>query len=121
MRGRRDFESVDTWQAVIDETLRKANTNRSRRVDEDLVAMRELNVAKLPEYVEEDLQVSEWSTVRVKHCAYSVPLRLIGEWVCVPIFPRSNVAHVGTSICSADQPGSHMGASASRLGDVVGV
>lgn len=86
VRGSRDFESVDTWQAFIDETLRKANANRGRRVAEDLAAMRELDVAKLPEYVEEDLQVSEWSTVRVKHCAYSVPSRLIGEWVRVRIF-----------------------------------
>ena len=32
------------------------------------------------------MRVSEWSTVRVKHCAYSVPSRLIGEWVRVRIF-----------------------------------
>jgi hypothetical protein len=86
VRGSRDFESVDAWQAFVDETLRKANANRGRRVAEDLAAMRELDVAKLPEYVEEDVQVSEWSTVRVKHCAYSVPSRLIGEWVRVRIF-----------------------------------
>lgn len=86
VRGSRDFESVDAWQAFIDETLRKANANRGRRVAEDLAAMRELGVAKLPEYVEEDVRVSEWSTVRVKHCAYSVPSRLIGEWVRVRIF-----------------------------------
>ena len=48
--------------------------------------MRELDVAKLPEFVEEDVRVSEWSTMRVKHCAYSVPSRLIGEWVRVRIF-----------------------------------
>ena len=48
--------------------------------------MRVLAVAKLPEFVEEDFCVSEWSTVRVKHCAYSVPSRLIGEWVRVRIF-----------------------------------
>jgi hypothetical protein len=86
VRGSRDFESVDTWQAFIDETLRKANANRGRRVAEDLAAMRELDVSKLPEYVEEEVKVSEWSTVRVKHCAYSVPSRLIGEWVRVRIF-----------------------------------
>jgi hypothetical protein len=86
VRGSRDFESVDAWQAFIDETLRKANANRGRRVAEDLAAMRELCVAKLPEYVEEDVKVSEWSTVRVKHCAYSVPSRLIGEWVRARIF-----------------------------------
>jgi hypothetical protein len=48
VRGSRDFESVDAWQAFIDETLRKANANRGRRVAEDLAAMRELDVAKLP-------------------------------------------------------------------------
>jgi hypothetical protein len=86
VRGSRDFESVEAWQAFIDETLRKANANRGRRVAEDLAAMRELDVSKLPEYVEEDVLVSEWSTVRVKHCAYSVPSRLMGEWVRVRIF-----------------------------------
>lgn len=48
--------------------------------------MRELNVAKLPEYVEEDVCVSEWSTVRVRHNAYSVPSRLMGEWVRVRMY-----------------------------------
>ena len=86
VRGSRDFESVEAWQAFVDATLRKANANRGRRVAEDLAAMRELTVAKLPEYVEEDVLVSEWSTVRVKHCAYSVPSRLMGEWVRVRIF-----------------------------------
>jgi len=86
VRGSRDFVSVEAWQVFVDETLRKANANRGRRVAEDLAAMRELNVAKLPEYVEETVRVSEWSTVRVKHCAYSVPSRLIDEWVRVRIF-----------------------------------
>lgn len=86
VRGSRDFESVEAWQAFVDQVVRKANTNRGDRVAEDLAAMRELDVAKLPEYVEEDVCVSEWSTVRIKHCAYSVPSRLIGEWVRVRIF-----------------------------------
>jgi hypothetical protein len=86
VRGSRDFDSVDAWQGFVDQTLRKANTNRGKRVAEDLAAMRELNVARLPDYVEEEVRVSDWSTVRVKHCAYSVPSRLIGEWVRVRIF-----------------------------------
>lgn len=86
VRGSRDFESVDAWQSFVDAVARKANKARGQRVGEDLAAMRELNVAKLPEFVEERICVSEWSTVRVKHCAYSVPSRLIGEWVKVRIF-----------------------------------
>ena len=66
--------------------LRKANAARGARVAEDLAAMRALSVQRLPEYVEEEVVVSEWSTVRVKHCAYSVPSRLMGEWVRVRVF-----------------------------------
>ena len=86
VRGSRDFETPNAWQSFVDDVMRKANRGRGRRVAEDMEAMRELNVAKLPEFVEEDFCVSEWSTVRVKHCAYSVPSRLIGEWVRVRIF-----------------------------------
>jgi hypothetical protein len=86
VRGSRDFPSVDAWQSFIDESVRKSNRARGHRVVEDLAAMRELDVAKLPEFVELDAHVSEWSTVRVKFCAYSVPSRLIGEWVKVQLF-----------------------------------
>jgi hypothetical protein len=56
-----------------------ARLGRNRRVGEDVAAMRELDVDKLPESVEEDVVVPEWSTVRVKHCSYSVPSRIIQE------------------------------------------
>lgn len=96
VRGSREFDSRVAWQAFIDERMHKANRGRGRRVAEDMAAMRELNVAKLPEFVEEDFCVSEWSTVRIKSCAYSVPSRLIGEWVRVRIFEdRIVVRHAG--------------------------
>jgi hypothetical protein len=86
VRGSRDFESRDAWQSFVDDVTRKRNRGRGQRVAEEMAAMRELTVAKLPEFVKEDICVSEWSTVRVKHCAYSVPSRLMGEWVRVHIF-----------------------------------
>jgi hypothetical protein len=86
LRGSRNFESVEAWQAFVDDVTRKGNRARGRRVAEDLDAMRELHVSKLPEYVEEEVRVSDWSTVRIKHCSYSVPSRLIGEWVQVRLF-----------------------------------
>ena len=66
--------------------MRRANRGRGQRVADEMAAMRELNVAKLPEFVEEVCRVSEWSTVRVKSCAYSVPSRLKGEWVKVRVY-----------------------------------
>ena len=86
LRGSRDFESAAAWQAFVDDAMRKANRARGRRLTEDMEAMRPLNATKLPEFVEQEFRVCEWSTVRVKHCAYSVPSRLIGEWVRVRIF-----------------------------------
>jgi transposase InsO family protein len=86
VRGSRDFPTTEAWQGFIDEVTRKTNRRRGARVAEDLAAMRELTVAKLAEYVVLDVRVSEWSTLRVKHCAYSVPSRLLGEWVKVRLF-----------------------------------
>ena len=85
-RGSRDFPDVATWQSFVDDVTRKANAGRGPRVAEELSAMRELNVARLPEFHEEDVRVSEWSTIRIKHCAYSVPSRLMGEWMRVRVY-----------------------------------
>jgi hypothetical protein len=87
LRGHRDFESVEAWQSFVDDVNRRANKGRTRMAEE-LAAMRELNVEKLPEYVELSVVVSDWSTVRVKHCAYSVPARLIGARVRVRLFEQ---------------------------------
>ena len=86
IRTSRDFPSVGDWQAFVDDVLRKANSRRGQRVVDELAAMRELNVMKLAEFTVEDVTVSDWSTIRIKRCAYSVPSRLIGERVRVHIF-----------------------------------
>ena len=91
LRGSRDFESADVWQAFVDARCMQANRTRGPRLTDELLAMRELNVARLPEFVEDRVRVSEWSTVRVRHCSYSVPSRLISEWVDVRIFEEAIV------------------------------
>lgn len=95
LRGNRDFEAVADWQSFVDEVNRKANKARGRRVAEEVAVMRELNVGKLPEYVEEECVVSEWSTIRVKHNGYSVPSRLIGHELKVHVFEDRIEAYFG--------------------------
>lgn len=95
LRGNRDFESIDAWQGFIDDVQRKANAERGKRVAEELAAMRELDVSKLPEYTEETARVSEWSTIRIKRCGYSVPSRLIGEQLKVRIYEDRIEARYG--------------------------
>ncbi len=86
VRGSRDFESREAWEQFVHDVQRKANAARGRRVTDDLAAMLPVDVSRLPEYVEEEFDVSEWSTVRVKHCAYSVPSRLMGHSVKVRLY-----------------------------------
>jgi transposase InsO family protein len=96
LRRSRDFESVEAYEAWLWAVLTQANQLRAKRLREDLAAMRELVVSRLPEYTEEEVRVSTWSTIRVKYNAYSVPARLIGEVVRVRVYEdRLEVFHGG--------------------------
>ena len=86
LRNSRDFETVAAYEAWLQEIFKKANRLRARRLAEDLTAMRPLNVRRLPEHTCEKVRVTSWSTIRVKHNAYSVPSRLIGETVEARIY-----------------------------------
>jgi hypothetical protein len=95
LRSSRDFESVAAWQAFVDDLARKSNKARSPKVAEELAVMRHLPAARLPEFDEEEVRVSAWSTIRVRRCAYSVPSRLIGEKLTVRIFEDRIEARLG--------------------------
>ncbi|MBK7864191.1 MAG: hypothetical protein IPJ65_37465 [Archangiaceae bacterium] len=60
--------------------------------------MRPLVVERLKEYTEEDALVTSWSTIRVKNNAYSVPSRLIGEYVRVHIHDERLEVHYGGTL-----------------------
>ena len=96
MRGSRDFESVEAYEAWVRDVIEAANRTRGKRVQEDLAAMRPLQVSRLPEHHEEDAWVTSWSTIRVAKNTYSVPSRLQGETVLVRVFDdRLEVMHGG--------------------------
>ncbi len=96
LRGSREFGSPEAYESWLGEVMEKANRLRSRRLAVELDAMRQLRVERLPEYSEVEVGVSGWSTIRVKHNAYSVPSRLQGERVRVRIFDaRLEVFHGG--------------------------
>ncbi len=96
LRGSREFGSQEAYESWLEQVTEKANRLRSRRLTVELDAMRQLRVERLPEYSEVEVGVSGWSTIRVKHNAYSVPSRLQGERVRVRIFDaRLEVFHGG--------------------------
>lgn len=94
LRGSRDFDSVEAWESWLQNVLEQANCLRQKRLREELAVMRPLSVERLREYKEENVSVTSWSTIRIKHNAYSVPSRLIGEWVRVRVYEdRLEVYH----------------------------
>jgi hypothetical protein len=86
LRGHRDFESVEAYEAFLHGIMDKANRQREKRLREELAVMRPLDVRLLPEYRVEEPRVSSWSTVQVARNTYSVPSRLKGERVRARVY-----------------------------------
>jgi len=86
IRQSRDFATLREYENWLEALLEKANRLRSKRVKEELDAMRPLVASRLPEYTTEAVRVTTWSTINVRHNVYSVPSRLIGEEVRVRLY-----------------------------------
>ena len=97
VRKSTDFESVEAYEAWVQEVATKANQLRATKVAEELAVMQPLSVERLAEYTEEDVLVTGWSTIRVKHNTYSTPSRLIGQTVRVKVFDDRLEVFFGSS------------------------
>jgi hypothetical protein len=86
LRGSRDFERIEDYQAFIDGVLAQANGLRQKRLAEELAVMRPLSAARLPRYRELRTRVTSNGTIQVQNNTYSMPPRLSGERVVVRIF-----------------------------------
>jgi len=95
LRGHRDFESVAAYEAWIDEVVAGANALRTKRLEEELAAMKPLAAKRLPEVQRLRVRVSSESTIRVKNNTYSVPSRLQGERVEVLLRDRDLEVYYG--------------------------
>lgn len=85
LRGSRAFADEPAWAAFVAEVCRGANALRSTKLAEEVVRLRSLPAQRFPESTQVQVRVSNYSTVRVKKCAYSVPARLIGSYVQVEV------------------------------------
>lgn len=83
LRGSKDFGSVKEYEDWLDSVVDKANRQRTKRLNEELNVMRPLTAKRISDYRTSRVKVSSWSTVRINANSYSVPTRLIGEWVSV--------------------------------------
>jgi len=85
LRGSRNFQSRQEYEAFLQALLRRRNALRRERVQTELAALRALPKTWLAGYTSERHRVTKTSTVQVRNNFYSVPSQLIGEWVEVRV------------------------------------
>jgi len=86
LRGGGDFVSGEEYDAFLIKVLESANLRRTKRLGEELAAMRETAIGDLPDYRELMVSVRNDSTIRVNKMVYSVPCRLIGVKLLARIY-----------------------------------
>lgn len=86
LRGSRDFAGRQEYAKFLRELFAQLNAGRKERFSEELKVLRRLPERRLEACQRLTLRVSKGSTIRVKHNAYSVDSRLIGERVDVRLY-----------------------------------
>lgn len=86
LRGSRDFASVEAYEQWLGRLCDRTNETRGERLATERAVLRPGPQSWLPEYTEESVWVTTWSTIRVKGNTYSVPSRLMKETVRVRVY-----------------------------------
>jgi Mu transposase, C-terminal domain len=81
LRGSRDFEGRPAYERFLGQLCQQANAGRALRLAEERPLLRPLPARRLETLKRLRVKVTAGSTIRVERNTYSVPARLIGEWV----------------------------------------
>jgi hypothetical protein len=86
LRGSRDFDSREAYEAFVRSVFDQVNRGRVGRLAEELDRLKRLPDERLGAMKKLSLRVTPSSTIRVQHNVYSVHSRLIGERVEVRLY-----------------------------------
>ena len=81
LRGSRDFANREAYAKFLDDLLRQRNLGRETRLQSERVNLRPLPARRYESWRRVSVHVGVGSTVNVDRNRYSVPSRLIGEFV----------------------------------------
>ena len=81
LRGSRDFPSQEVYVAFLHDLCARRNASRQERFVEEQKQLRPLPTRRLEAFRRVKVRVQSGSTIAVERNLYSVPARLIGEWV----------------------------------------
>jgi hypothetical protein len=85
LRGSRDFDSLEAYEAFLFEVMERRNRGREERLAEELAVMKPLTATPLATSSQMRVKVTRGSLIRVHTNVYSVPTSLIGHRVTVQI------------------------------------
>jgi hypothetical protein len=85
LRGKRDFASIETYEAFLFQVMQRRNDPRRDALAEELAVMKPLRATALAINSQVRVRVSRASLIRVLKNVYSVPTSLIGHRVTVRI------------------------------------
>lgn len=86
LRGNRDFESLESYEAFLWGVMEKRNARRQEKLAEELAVMKPLTVTPWPEVRELNVRVGSNGILRVGSNGYTVPSGLKGKRVTVKVF-----------------------------------
>jgi hypothetical protein len=81
LRGSRDFRSRQEYEQFLRGVCAQQNAGRQQRLAEERVVLRPLPARRLESFKRLRVKVGTGTTIAVERNLYSVPARLIGEWV----------------------------------------
>jgi hypothetical protein len=86
LRGSRDFESVEAYEAFLFDIMNKRNAGRQVKLDEEIEVMKPLTAKPWPQMRELNVRVGQNGILRVGSNGYSVPSGLKGKRVTVRLY-----------------------------------
>ena len=86
LRGSRDFESLEAYEAFLYGIMEKRNAGRGTKLAEELAVMKPLQVEPWPAMRESQVKVGNNGILRVGGNGYSVPSGLMGRRVRVRVY-----------------------------------
>jgi hypothetical protein len=95
LRGSRDFDGRDGYADFLRVLFGQLNKGRQQRLDEELPRLRRLPASRLESARRWQARVDRGSTIHIQGNSYSVPSRLIGEWVEARLFADRIEVHYG--------------------------
>jgi len=98
LRGSRDFDTLEAYEAFLFSIMEKRNKQRQERLVEEVAVMRPLKATLLAASGKQRVRVSQGSLIRVKEKTYSVPTSLIGKMVTVYIHEWSLAIYYGSQL-----------------------